>query len=190
MLDNIPKKDMLFLIGDWNVGNIEEKGVTGRFGLGEQNAAGERLIEFCIENELFISNTMFFQHKRRLYTWTSPDGKNRNQIDYILGRKRWKSAIQAVKTLPGADCGTDHELLHATIKVKLKKRRQQHAQARYDLTKITPNFTIELSNRFSCLESQGTSVEQLWQTTEDIIVDTSGKNIPKKERKRKSHWLS
>ena len=145
MLDNIPKKDMLFLIGDWNgkVGNIEEKGVTGRFGLGKQNAAGERLIKFCIENELFISNTMFFQHKRRLYTWTSPDGKKRNQIDYILGRK---SAIQEVKTLPGADSGTDHELLHATIKVKLKKRRQQHAQARYDLTKIPPNFTIELSN--------------------------------------------
>ena len=83
VLDNIPKKDMLFLIGDWNakVGNIEEKGVTGRFGLGEQNAAGERLIEFCIENQLFIANTMFFQHKRRLHTWTSPDGKNRNQID-------------------------------------------------------------------------------------------------------------
>ena len=112
---------MLFLIGDWNakVGNIEEKGVTGRFGLGEQNVAGEGLVEFCIENQLFIANTMFLQHKRRLYTWTSPDGKNRNQIDYILGRKRWKSAIQAVKTLPGADCGTDHELLHATINVKL-----------------------------------------------------------------------
>ena len=77
---------MLFIIGDWNakVGNQETPGVTGRFGLGVQNEAGQRLIEFCKENALVIANTIFQQHKRRLYTWTSPDGQNRNQIDYIF----------------------------------------------------------------------------------------------------------
>ena len=71
-----PKKDVLFIIGDWNakVGSQETPGVTGKFGLGAQNEAGQRLIKFCQENALAIANTLFQQHKRRLYTWTSPDG--------------------------------------------------------------------------------------------------------------------
>ena len=80
------KKDVLFIIGDWNakVGIQETLGVTGKFGLGVWNEAGQRLIEFCQEMALVIANTLFQQHKRRLYTWTSPDGQHRNQIDYIL----------------------------------------------------------------------------------------------------------
>ena len=72
------KKKVLFIIGDWNakVGSQEIPGVTGKFGLGVQNEAGQRLIEFCQENKLDIANTLFQQHKRRLYTWTSPDGQH------------------------------------------------------------------------------------------------------------------
>ena len=86
LLELTPKKDVLFIIGDWNakVGSQETLGVTGKFGLGIQNEAGQRLIEFCQENTLVIANTLFQQHKRRLYTWTSPDGQHQNQIDYIL----------------------------------------------------------------------------------------------------------
>ena len=74
----IPKKDVLFMIGDWNakVGNQETPGVTGKFGLGIRNEAGKRLIEFCQENAQVIANTLFQQHKRRLYTWTSPDDQH------------------------------------------------------------------------------------------------------------------
>ena len=81
-----PKKDVLFIIGDWNakVGSQETPGVTGKIGLGIRNEAGQRLIEFCQENTLVITNTFFQQHKRRLYTWTSSDGQHQNQIDYIL----------------------------------------------------------------------------------------------------------
>src|SRR5574337_992452 len=71
-----------------------DTGVTGEFGLGVQNEAGQRLIEFCEENTLVIANTLFHQHKGRLYTWTSPDGQHRNQIDYILCSQRWRSSIQ------------------------------------------------------------------------------------------------
>ena len=89
------QKDVLFIIGDWNakVGNQETPGVTGKFGLGIWNEAGQRLIEFCQENALVIANTLFQQHKRRLYTGTSPDGQHRNQIDYILCSQRWRSSI-------------------------------------------------------------------------------------------------
>ena len=77
LLELTPQKDVLFTIGDWNVkvGSQEIPGVTGKFGLGIQNEAGQRLIEFCQENALVIANTLFQQHKRRLYIWTSPDGQ-------------------------------------------------------------------------------------------------------------------
>ena len=86
LLEKTPKKDVLFIIGDWNakVGSQETPGVTGKFGLGIRNEAGKRLAEFCQENTLVIENTLFQQHERRLYTWTSPDGQHQNQIDYFF----------------------------------------------------------------------------------------------------------
>ena len=73
-------------------------GVTGKFGLGMQNEAGQRLIEFCQENALVIANTLFQQLQRRLYTWTSPNGQHRNQINYIFCSQRGRSSIQSEKT--------------------------------------------------------------------------------------------
>ena len=110
LLELTPKKIVLFIIGDWNakVGSQEIPGVTGKFALGVQNKAGQRLIEFCQENALVITNTLFQQHKRRLYTWASLDGQHRNQIDYILCSQRWRSSIQSAKTRLGADCGSHH----------------------------------------------------------------------------------
>ena len=110
-LELTPKKDVLFIIGDWNakVGSQETPGVTGKFSLGVQNEAVQRLIEFCQENALVIANTLFQQHKRRLYTCTSPNGQYINQIDYSLCSQRWRSSRQSAKTRPGA--GLDHELL-------------------------------------------------------------------------------
>ena len=90
LLELRPKKDVLFIIGDWDakVGSQETPGVTGKFGLGVQNEAEQRLIEFCQENVLVIANTLLQQHKRRLYTCTSSDGQHQNQIDYILCSQR------------------------------------------------------------------------------------------------------
>ena len=78
LLELTPQKDVLFIIGEWNakVGSQETPGVTGKFGLGIRNEGGKSLIEFCQENALVIANTLFQQHKRRLYTWTSPDGQH------------------------------------------------------------------------------------------------------------------
>ena len=121
LLEPTPKKDVLFIIGNWNakVGSQEIPGVTGKFGLGVQNKAGQRLKEFCQENALVTGNTLFQQHKRRLYTWTPPDGQYRNQLDFICSQ-RWRSSIQSAKTRPGTDCGSDHELLIAKFRLKLK----------------------------------------------------------------------
>ena len=95
LLKLTPEKDILFSIGNWNakVGSQETPGVTGRFGLGVWSDAGQRLIDFCQENTLVTANTLFQQHKRRLYTWTSPGGQYQNQTDYILCSQRWRSSI-------------------------------------------------------------------------------------------------
>ena len=98
------KKDIFFIIGDWNanVGSQEIPGVTGKFGLGVQNEAGQMLTVLPREM-LVIGNILFQQHKRSLYIWTSPDGQCRNHIDNILCSQRRRSSIQLAKTIPGAD---------------------------------------------------------------------------------------
>ena len=100
LLELTPKKYVFFIIVNKNakVGSQETPGVIGKFGLKVQNKAGQRLIEFYQENALVIANTVFQQHKRRLYTWTSQDGQYQNQIDYILCSQRWRSSIQSAKT--------------------------------------------------------------------------------------------
>ena len=115
-----PQKDVLFILGDWNakVGSQETPGIIDKFGLGVQNEGGKRLTEFRQENTLVIANTPFQKHKRSLYTWTSPDGQHQNQVDYVLCSQSWRSSILSAKTRPGADCGSDHELLIAKFRLK------------------------------------------------------------------------
>ena len=119
LLELTPKKDVLSIIGDWNakVGSQETPGVTGKFGLGIQNEAGQRLIAFCLENAVVIANTLF--NTREDYTWTSPpDGQHENQIAYIVCSQRWRSSIQSANTTLGANCGSDNELLIAKFRLK------------------------------------------------------------------------
>ena len=106
---------------------------NSKFGLGVRNEAGQRLMEFCKQNTLVIANTLFHQNKRRLYTRTSPDGQYGNQMDSILGSQRWRSSIESAKTRPGADCGSDHELLIAKFRPTLKKIGKTSRPFRQDL---------------------------------------------------------
>ena len=117
--------------------NRKIPGVVGKFGFGVQNEAGQRLTEFCQENTLVIANTLYQQHKRRLYTWTSPDGQQLNQIDYIIFSQKWRSSIQSAKTWLGADCGSDHEFPVAKYRPKLKRAEKTTRPFRYDLNQIS-----------------------------------------------------
>ena len=98
------------------------------------------------------AKTLFQQYKRRLYTWTSPDHQNQNQIDYILCSQRWRSSIQSAKTRLGVDCGPDHELLIAKFRLKLKKAGKTTRRFRYDLNQIPYDYTAEVRNRFKGLD--------------------------------------
>ena len=146
--------DVLFITGDGNakVGSEETSGVTGNFGLGIQNEPEQRLTEFFPEKALVIANTLIQKHKRILYTCTSTDGQYQNQSDYILCSQRWRSSILSAKTIPGADCGSDHEVLIAKFRLKLKKVWKATRPFRYDLNQIPNDYTVEVTNRFKGLD--------------------------------------
>ena len=162
---------------------------AGIHGLGEQNQRGERLLEFCAGNDLVIGNTLFPHHPRRLYTWQSPGDRARNQIDYIIVKRRWRSALSNVKTLPGADCGSDHQLLLAKVQIRLKATKKQPAAMRFDVQAIPDSFSVAIQNRFQPLlerAEENSTPEELWTELSTIVKETAKEHIPRKTRPKEA----
>ena len=171
----------------WNakVGSQEIPGVTGKVGLAVQNEAGQRLTEFPQENTLVIENTLSQQHKRRLYMWTSLDGRYWNQIDYIPCSQRWRSSIQSAKTRQAADCGSDHEFIIVKFRLKLKKVGENIRPFRYDLNQIPYDYTVEVTNRFKGLDLVDRAPEELWMEVHNVVQEAVIKTVPKKRSTKK-----
>ena len=110
--------------------------------------------------------------------WTSPDGQNRNQTDYIVCSQGWRSSIQLAKTRPGADCGSYHELLITKFRLKLKKVGKTTRPFRYDLNQIPYDYTVEVRNRFKGLDLIDRVPDELWTEVCDIVQETGIKIIP------------
>ena len=142
------------------------------------------------ENTLVIANTLFQQHRRRLYTWTSPDGQHRNQIDYILCTQRWRSSIQSAKTRLGSDCGSDHELRIAKFRLKLKKVGKTTRPFRYDLNQIPHDYTVGVRNTFKGLDLIDRVCDELWTEVRDIVQEIGIKTIPMEKKCKKAKCLS
>ena len=156
-----------------------------------KNEAVQRLTEFFQENTLVIANTFFQQHKRRLYTWTSPDsGQYQNQTDYILCSQRWRSYIQSEKIRPGADCSSDHELLIEKFRLKLKKLGKAIRPFRYDLNQIPYDHAVEVTKRFKGLDLVDRAPEELWTEVHNTVQEVVTKSIPKKKKCKKAKRLS
>ena len=151
------KKKVLFIIGDWNakVGSQKLPGVTGKFGLGVQNEAGQRPTEFYQENTLVIANTLFQQEKTLYMDITKRSTSKSDWLYslqprmYILYSQRWRSSIQSTKTRPGADCGSAHELLMPNSDLNWRKWGKPF---RYDINQIPYDYTVEVTNRFKELD--------------------------------------
>ena len=112
------------------------------------------------------------------------------QIDYILCSQRWRSSIQSVKTRPGADCGSDQELLIAKLRLKLKKRGKTIRPVRYDLNQIPYDYTVEMRNRFKGLDLIEGVPDKLWTEVHDTVQETGIKTIPMEKKCKKAKWLS
>ena len=139
---------------------------------------------------MVIANTLFQQHKERLYIWTSSDDQYQNQTDYILCSQRWRSSIQSAKTRLGADCGSDHELLIAKFRLKLKKVWKTTRPFRYDPNQIPYDYTVEVRNRLKGLDLVDRVPEELQTEIDDIVQEAVIKTIPKKKKCKKAKWLS
>ena len=122
-------------------------------------------------NTLVIENTLFQKNKTWLYTWTSPDGQNWNQTDCIFCSQRWRISIQSAKTRPRADCGSDHELLIAKFRLKMKKVGKTTRPFRYDLNQIPKDYTVEVRNRFKGLDLIDRMPEQLWTGVHHFVQE-------------------
>ena len=188
LLELTPQKDVLFIIGVWNtkVGSQETPGVTGKFDTGIQNEVGQRLTEFSQENTLAIANTLFQQHKRTLHMDITRWSTTKSDLLYSLQPKMEKS-IQSAKTRLGAHCGSDHELLIAKFRLKLKKVGKTTRPFRYDLNQIPYNYTVEVRNRFKGLDLIERVPDELWMEVCDIVQETGIKNIPKKKKFKKQN---
>lgn len=191
-ISSVPKKDVILLMGDFNakVGSASDLDIVGTQGLGDRNGAGDRLVQLCAERNLCISNTFFKLHPRRLYTLTSPDGATRNQIVYFLCPKRWRNGIISVKTRPGADCGTDHQLLVANILVRLKSKKKVVIPTRYDTENIPASYSVETENRFKSLLLDGKEPDEMWQEISKVVSEEAKVHIPLRPKKIQTKWLS
>ena len=135
------------------------------------------MVDFCSRNSLVVMNTIFKLHTR-------------NQIDYILCTGRWKSSIKRVTTIPGADCGTDHNLLIAIVKIKLKQTKRNKTTQKYDLENIDTKYSVEVKNRCSILHVDCKNPEDLWIDIRDAVIETAEKWIPKVKKRKVTKWLT
>ena len=119
---NVKGTEYLIVMGDWNavVGEQKEENCVGEFGLGRRNDRGQRLIEFCKQQKMVVTNTCFKQEKRRRYTWKAPGDTERYQLDYIMVRQRYRNSVKNSHAYPGADADTDHNLVMMTAFLTLK----------------------------------------------------------------------
>ncbi|XP_038055161.1 craniofacial development protein 2-like [Patiria miniata] len=189
-INQIPSQDIQIVMVDFNakVGTDWESwnGILGKFGLGDANDRGERLLNFCALNDLCISNTLFKQKKdSREWTWESPDGNTRNKIDFILINRRWKSSISMSRSFPSADIGSDHQLVHANMKLRLKAKPKSARQTRFDIEKLKDKnvreaFKVRIGGRFEpLLNATDTDVdaEVLWDGIKSSFQETSRKSL-------------
>ncbi|RUS89973.1 hypothetical protein EGW08_002240 [Elysia chlorotica] len=207
VLRHVKSTDVLIIMGDFNakVGKGKEGDTVGNYGLGERNERGQRLIHFCVENDLMIANTFFQKPLRKLYTWKNPGDWRRNQIDYILVRKRFRNSIKTCQTYPGADINSDHNPVTAKIKMKLKKIKTQKYTPDLDIIQLKSsqtmqeNYRVAVANRYEALltesqeqfeqEDTPNKINLKWDVFKESVLHAN-KDIPKREKKMKQQWMT
>ena len=207
VIDITKKNEVNIIMGDFNakIGRGEAGEHVGKFGLGVRNPRGDRLIQFCQEQDLVVMNTCFELPPRRLYTWKSPQDTTRNtvrnQIDFIMVSRRFRNSFKSVKTYPGADIGSDHNPVVGTIKLRLKSIPKKKNTNSIDISIIRDNQVCkeiqneietglkELGSRISFTE-ENTSIEEAWNGVKQICATSGGKHLRRSGRVRKQQWMT
>lgn len=193
------KHELNVIMGDFNakVGKGKIGSVVGGFGLGDRSERGERLIEFCQEKDLVITNTFYELPPRRLYTWTSPRSSKekiiKNQIDFICVNRRFRNSIESAKTYPGADADTDHELLVANIKVRLRKLQRVAKPKIINTEKLKElqyqeEFNDSIAGDF--LEASMANIDMAWDKIKSTILTAAEQVVGRREHNMKNPWMT
>uniref|UniRef100_A0A8D8LZ42 Craniofacial development protein 2 n=3 Tax=Cacopsylla melanoneura TaxID=428564 RepID=A0A8D8LZ42_9HEMI len=202
--ETIKKKqsqDVLILMGDFNskVGSQKIDDIIGPYGLGDKNSAGDDLIAFCHENNLFLANTWFQQKESARHTWTSPGQNIKNQIDFIGVSKRFRNGVINCKARPGADCGSDHNPVVMTIKIKLKKLDKKKTTEKWDLEKIksqavkytfSETFSRKIEDRYNGRTYDWEDLPNNWNNFKETILDTAKEVVGTLKSKAKKQWMT
>ena len=186
VIQSTPRHDLLILLGDWNakIGAMQdgEEGTVGRHGaICERNDNGERFVDICGTNNMAITTTMFPHKEIHKLSWTSPDGSYQNQIDHVAINSKFKRSLQDVRTYRGADVGSDHQLVIAKIKLRLRKTGKQEIKTRrFETSKlrikdIKRRFTIEVKNKFSVLQDLDVhdGLEEKWDKIKKVYTESA-----------------
>ena len=199
LVDQTPKQDILVVQGDWNakVGEDAQDDwgeVCGPFCNTETNDRGLKLLDFATDNNLVLANILGNHKPSRRWTWHSPDGTHHNQTDYILAKKRFRSGIKVARTLPGADVGSDHDMVMMTFQTRLKNsRKPTQPRIRFDLEKLKDStvmsaFQATIGGRFTPLASlvyEDPDLDSMVTHFNKAVTDTAAGLLSKQRRKRK-----
>ena len=200
--DEVRRRDVCVIMGDFNakVGEVEDRDSgVGKYGLGERNESGEKLSNFCKVNDLVITNTCFKHHVRNRYTWVSPDGRTRNQIDYIAIDKTWFSSVLDAKTYPGADGDSDHNLTMAKVCLKaIRSRKKEDTPLRLDLCRfadgdVKNSYAVETQYRFESLIEhwdENDTINRNWSKMEEIWIESATEILGEVKKQKKKPWIS
>ena len=199
LVDRTPQHDLVLVLGDFNakVGNNENIwGKTlGKHGIeGDENENGNRLLEFCSNNNLCITNTQFIQKNCRKKTWTSPDKRTENLIDYIITREEWLTSVKKTRVYRSADIDSDHHLVIAEVKVKLSNKKITQKK-RYNMEKLNNgdvqrSFEVKIKNRYEILENlTDNDTEKEWTTFKEAINQVAEEELGYTKRISQT-WIS
>ena len=199
-IDATPLHHLLILLGGANAkvesDNTGWEGTMGNEGLGTLNDNGLRFASLCTENSLVTGGTCFKHKDIHRYTWRSPNGHDRNRIDHVVIRRRFRISLLDVKVQRGADTASDQHLVRCKIRLKLaRNRKKQMSRTIYETAKLkyplhTQNFSIALTNRFEALDSEDPSVDDAWTEYRDIYCTTAAQEtLGQRTRTRKDLGL-
>ena len=194
--EHCKSQEVVIIMGDLNakVGEGKHNDVVGMHGLGERNERGQKWIDWCAANNQIITNTWFKQHPRRKWTWKSPGGQFRNQIDYIAIGKRFRNAVKYSKTYPGADCGSDHNPVVCKLAIRLRKLKSTYKspQLHYSCLQTDQDmrnqYNIAVKNRFEVLRND--KCKSVWDCFKESVVPTAIEIIPKKTKQDNNKWIT
>lgn len=198
IIHRTPKHDMIIVMGDMNAkvgnNNTDRETSIGKHGLGEMNENGERMMDFCEMNGLIACNTLFPHKDIHKYTWISPDKRTKNQIDYIMINRRWRRSVIDARTYRGADVNSDHVLLRAKIKLKLRATKKTNTRRKFAVHKLKQpevinEFTLKLRNRFSALETEDQTIPEKWNNITTAFISAAEETIGYRKN-AKEEWLT